>query len=278
MIARHWRGALALTLMMALISTAMTVSDGAAAAGSRASNSSTSGSSSGVGWLEICKNGFHLEVGLSFPFTINGGPLFTVLDGQCSQPFEVPAGTATIGYTAGNKQIRSKVTSSVGCGSPSGPVFHNHSVTVPVCSGGVNFETVVTFTYLPITGTFRVCTAETSGANLDNGQPFVFDYVYSVDGTFKAGSVTLTNPVTGSNCSGPKGPIAVLNADGSAVTISVSEEQPSTASVELSKLQYQGGGTVISSPSLPTAVFPATVVFSLGTGENVETFTQGKAG
>ncbi len=60
-----------------------------------------------MGWIEICSDTYHLESGgLSFPFTINGGPRFTVVYGQCTRPFEVPSGTATIGYTAGNEVIR----------------------------------------------------------------------------------------------------------------------------------------------------------------------------
>ncbi len=125
-----------------------------------------------------------------------------------------------------------KVTSSVGCGSPNGPVVHSGSVSVPVCSGGVNLETIVTFTYFPITGMF-MSTEQTSGANLDKGQPFVFDYSYQVEGVTKTGSVTLTNPASGWNYYVLKGPIAVIDADGSTVYISISEEEPSTASVEL---------------------------------------------
>jgi len=82
-------------------------------------------------------------------------------------------------------------------------------------------------------------------------------------------------PLTGATCSGLYGPIPVVNADGSAVTVSVTEEATSDPTVDLADVLYQGNGNVISSPSLPAAL-PATLVFSTGAGMNVATFTDGR--
>lgn len=240
-----------------------------------------------MGWVEVCKNAADPSTGQqSFPFTVNGGPIFIVMAGQCSEPIEVPAGTATIVEMPGNPNFYLQNVTAYGLNAPypneliswtANSNQNGGTANVNVPFGGVNDETLVTFTDAVLTGQFKICTAQTSpDANLDNGEPFVFDYSYTVNGTTTTGSVTLTNPETGSTCSAISGPIPVVNANGSAVTISVSEEQPSTPSVELTNLLYQGAGMVISSPSLPTTTFPATIVFSNGSGANVVTFTQGR--
>ncbi len=240
-----------------------------------------------MGWVEVCKNAGDPSTGQqSFPFTVNGGSIFIVMAGQCSQAFEVPAGTATIVEMPGNPNFYLQNVTAYGLNAP----YPNELISwwananqnggtayVNVPFGGVNDETLVTFTDAALTGQFKICSAQTSpDANLDTGEPFVYDYSYTVNGTTTTGSVTLTNPVNGSTCSAISGPIPVVNANGSAVTISVSELQPSTPSVELTNLQYQGSGSVISSPPLPTTTFPATIVFSNGSGANVVTFTQGR--
>ncbi len=240
-----------------------------------------------MGWVEVCKNAADPSTGQqSFPFTVNGGPIFVVLAGQCSQPIEVPAGVATIVEMPGNPNFYLQNVTAEGLYAPypdeliswfANPNQNGGTAFVNVPFGGVNVETVVTFTDAVLTGEFKICTAQTSpDANLAKGEPFVFDYSYTVNGVTTSNSVTLTNPVSGATCSGLIGPVPVVNANGSAVTISVSEEQPSTPSVELANLLYQGGGSVISSPPLPTTTFPATIVFSNGSGANVVTFTQGR--
>ncbi len=228
-----------------------------------------------LGWVGICENAADPSTGeQTFLFAINGGPIFVVMAGQCSQAFEVPAGPATITYYP--LTSLATVTASV-CGGRPIQFPTPDPVTVDVCYG--KLTTVSITGASPPSGQFKICSAQTSpDANLDNGEPFVYHYSYNVNGTTTSGSVTLTNPENGSTCSAISGPIPVLNANGSAVTISVSELAPSTPSVELANLLYQGSGSVISSPSLPTTTFPATIVFSNGSGANVVTFTQGSTG
>jgi len=235
-----------------------------------------------LGWVEVCKNAADQSTGNQiFPFTINGGPVFTVAAGQCSQPFQVPAGTATINEIQANPNFYLANVTAVEAGAPGGNRLLSCSncdpATVQVVYGGVGTETLTTFTDAVVQGQFKICTQQTSpDANLNNGEPFVFTYKYEVNGVWSNGTVTLTNPLSGATCSSVSGLIPVVNADGSAVDISVSEQQPSTASVELTNVQYQGNGNVISSPSVPTTTFPATLEFSNGAGMNVATFTQGR--
>ena len=137
----------------------------------------------------------------------------------------------------------------------------------------------MTFTDAVVQGQFKICTQQTSpDANLDNGEPFVFTYSYTLPGATEptTGTVTLYNPISGASCSAVSTDIPVVNGTGSMVDISVSEQQPSTASVELTNVLYQGNGTVISTRSVPTTTFPATLTFSNGAGMNVATFTQGR--
>ncbi len=235
-----------------------------------------------LGWVEVCKNAADPSTGNQiFPFTINGGPVFTVAAGQCSQPFQVPAGTATINEIQANPNFYLANVTAVEAGAPGGNRLLSCSncdpATVQVVYGGVGSETLTTFTDAVVQGQFKICTQQTSpDANLNNGEPFVFAYKYEVNGVWTNGSVTLTNPLSGATCSNVSGLIPVVNADGSMVDISVAEQTPSTPSVELTNVQYQGNGNVISSPSVPTTTFPATLTFSNGAGMNVATFTQGR--
>ncbi len=235
-----------------------------------------------LGWVEVCKNAADPSTGQQiFPFTVNGGPVFTVAAGQCSQPFQVPAGTAIVNEIQANPNFYLANVSTVSASDPSGSRLESCSTCDPayvsVPYGGVGNETLVTFTDAVRVGQFKVCTQQTSpDANLAAGQPFVFTYSYTVNGTTTTGTVTLTNPTSGANCSAISGYIPVVNANGSAVTVSVSEQQPTTAAVELTNVQYAGNGSVISSPPVPTTSFPATLVFSNGAGINVATFTQGR--
>jgi len=103
----------------------------------------------------------------------------------------------------------------------------------------------------------------------------VYYYTYTVNGVTTSGYVTLTQPLTGASCSGLYGPIPVVNADGSAVNVSVTAEATGDPTVNLQGVLYQGNGTVISSPTLPSAL-PATLVFTNGAGMNVATFTDGR--
>jgi len=106
------------------------------------------------------------------------------------------------------------------------------------------------------------------------GVSFPYTYSYTVNGTTTTGTVNLVVPTTGSTCSQVVGSIPVINADGSAVHVSVTAGAPAVVSVDLAGFDYQGSGSVISSPLLPAA-FPASATYSLGQGMNVTTFTNG---
>ena len=233
-----------------------------------------------LGWLEVCKNAADQSTGTqSFPFTVNGGAIFTVHAGQCSQPFQVPTGTASINEIQANPNFYLANVSTQGVTDPtgsrllSGPT--DDPATVAVVFGGVGNETIATFTDAVHMGDFKICTSQTSpDANLQ-GLPFVYSYTYTVNGVTSSGSVTLTQPLTGASCSGLYGPIPVVNADGSAVKVSVTAQATGDPTVNLQGVLYQGNGTVISSPTLPSAL-PATLVFTNGAGMNVATFTDGR--
>lgn len=233
-----------------------------------------------LGWVEVCKNAADASTGnQSFPFTVNGGSVFTVHAGQCSQPFQVPAGTASINEIQANPNFYLANVSTQGVTDPtgsrllSGPTQDPASVTVVF--GGVGNETIATFTDAVRMGDFKICTAQTSpDANLQ-GQLFTYNYTYTVNGVTSSGSVILTAPLTGATCSGLYGPLPVVNADGSAVTVSVTAVATADPSVNLQGVLYQGNGSVISSPTLPSAL-PATLDFSNGAGMNVATFTDGR--
>ncbi len=231
-----------------------------------------------LGYVEVCKNAGDSSVAGTFDFSVNGGPAIPVAVGQCSQAIQVPAGTATVSelqsnpnYYLANVSTQS-VTDPTGSRLQSGSTNPNATVLVPY--GGVGNETLVTFTNATLSSAFKVCTAQTSpDANLA-GQSFTYDYSYTVNGVTTNGSVSLTVPTTGSQCSGILGTVPVINANGTPVDVSITAEVPTAISVDLAGFSYQGTGSVVSSPALPAA-FPATATIALGTGMNVTTFVNG---
>jgi hypothetical protein len=233
------------------------------------------------GWLEVCKVAGDPSVdGHSFSFSVNSGAAFPVKAGNCSNPIEVPTGTATVDEIESNPDFYLKNVSTVTSTDPtgarllSGPTQDPAMVSVP--GGGVANETVVTFTNATAQATFKICTAQTSpGANLV-GVPMTYSYTYTVNGTATTGSVTLDTPLVSSACSLPIGPFNVVNDDGSSVTVSVTAEVPPVTAVDLADFLYQGAGSVSSEPTFPSS-FPATVSIAVGPGANVMTFTDGAA-
>ncbi len=90
---------------------------------------------------------------MTFNFSVNGGASFPVMaepaPGLCSQPFQVPAGTATIQELETNPNFFLKSATAEGYPEGnaliSGPTS-NGTITVSVPFGGVGNETVATFT------------------------------------------------------------------------------------------------------------------------------------
>jgi len=233
---------------------------------------------SALGWVEVCKNAADASTaGHSFNFSVNGGASFPVVAGSCSQPMQVPAGTATImESTSANFFLANVSTVSVTDPSGSrlltGPTGNPATVLVPF--GGVGNETIATFTNAVNQGAFKICTAQTASAANLQGQSFPYTYSYTLNGVTTTGSVSLIVPLTGSTCSGLVGPIAVVNTNGTPVIVSVTAQHPAAVSVDVTGVQYQGNGSVVSTPPLPS-LFPATERFDLGTGMNVVTWTNG---
>jgi hypothetical protein len=230
------------------------------------------------GWVEVCKNaGDASAAGQIFNFSVNGGAPIPVMTGQCSQPIQVDAGTATVQEILTNPNYQITNITTVSVTDPTGSRLlsgQNNPATVTVPFGGVANETIVTFTNSTVQGAFKICTAQTSpDANLA-GDMFTYMYSYTVNGVTTTGSVTLTVPLNGSNCSGIIATLPVINANGTPVQVSVTAEPPALTGVALFGFLYQGAGSVINTPTLP-ATFPVTVTIDLGAGMNVDTFTNG---
>ena len=232
-----------------------------------------------LGWVEVCKNAADtVTAGQTFTFSVNGGPSFTVMAGNCSAAIQVPAGTASVNEIQSNPAFYLANVSTVGVTDPTGARLLTGPTTTPatvvVPYGPVANETVVTFTDAAKLGAFKVCTSQTSpGANLA-GRAFTYTYSYTVNGVTTTGSVSLFVPLLGASCSAVIGPIDPVNSDGTPVKVTVTATVPSVASVDLAGFSYQGAGTLLSSPTLP-AVFPASATFTVGIGINIVTFTNG---
>jgi hypothetical protein len=240
-----------------------------------------------LGYVEVCKVAADASTaGVSFNFSINGGASFPVVAeqgiGTCSQPFQVPAGTATIQELETNPNFTLKSVTAEGFPEGnallSGPTA-NGTITVAVPFGGIGNETVATFTDAVVTGQFKVCTQESStDANLA-GQSFTYNYSVTDDGVTAPGSFTLIEPAfPGVTCSGLVKGVPVVNplADGGGVPqVTVTSVAPTVTDVDVTNITYGGNGQVLSTSALPSA-FPATQIYSIGAGANVSTFTNGR--
>jgi hypothetical protein len=232
-----------------------------------------------LGWVEVCKVAADsVTAGQTFTFTVNGGAPFTVMAGNCSAPIQVPAGTATVNEIQSNPAFYLANVSTVSVTDPSGsrlltgPTTTPAIVVVPV--GPVSNETTVTFTNAAKLGAFKICTTQTSpGANLA-GQIFTYSYSYTVNGLTTTGTVSLIVPIWGATCSAVIGPIDPTNSNGTPVKVTVTANPPTAGSVDLAGFSYQGAGTLLSSPILPSP-FPASASFTVGIGMNILTFTNG---
>jgi hypothetical protein len=231
-----------------------------------------------LGWVEVCKNAGDASVTGSFHFTVNGTPINPVPVGQCSAPIQVPAGTATINELQTNPNYYVGYISAWG-GSPQTwrlDSENGNTAVVEVPYGGVGNETVVNYWNYTLTGQFKICTAQTSPDAALVGDSFTYNYTYTVNGNTSSGSVTLTVPLTGSACSGLSNYIPVINGNGTPVQVSVTAQYPTPlVGVDLAAFAYAGNGSVVSATPTPPTSLPWTAVIDLGTGINVDTFTNG---
>ncbi len=235
-----------------------------------------------LGWVEVCKDAGDASVTGSFDFTVNGAPINPVAVNGCSQAIQVPAGTATIDESETNPDYYVSNTAADGF---NGSTFVNQLVTAPganpavvnVPFGGVANETVVTYTNSTVDGVFKICTAQTSSDAMLAGDSFTYNWSYTVNGTTTSGTVPLVVPTSGSQCSGQIGlpGIPVINSNGSPVTVSVTAEAPSLVGVVLAAFGYQGTGSVVPPAPTTPGPLPQTATIDLGSGLNIETFTNG---
>ncbi len=232
-----------------------------------------------LGWVEVCKQGDASVGTSSFNFSVNGGAQFPVQSGQCSQAFQVPAGTATVQEFNSNPNFYLANVSTVGVTDPTGSRllsgWNTNPATVLVPFGGVGNETVVTFTNATNQAQFKVCTAQTSPDAALAGDAFPYTWSYTVNGVTTTGSANLVVPLTGSLCSNVSALIPLVNTGGAPVVVTVTAGAPSgITAVDLANFALAGVGSVLSGPATPTP-FPATYTFSVGAGMNVATFTNG---
>ena len=100
-----------------------------------------------------------------------------------SQAFQVPAGTATVQEYNTNPDFYLANVSTVGVTDPTGSRLLSGSTTNPatvsVPFGGVNNETVVTFTNDTNQAQFKVCTAQTSPDAALVGDAFPYTWAYT---------------------------------------------------------------------------------------------------
>lgn len=218
-----------------------------------------------LGTIEVCKKpvaGINPGNQPTFQFTVNGRAPISVQAGTCSQPIQVPVGTATVQELAlANYAFVS--SDATGPDGSSRVVTPGNPITVSVPWGGVENETSVSFTNRVRTGTFKICKSVVTGSGLENTS---FGFTYFVDGA-PGGHVS----VLPGTCSGLIGPFNLLQADGTTRTgVYVTEDAVPTSYVQ--SITYQGSGTVIASDTKTRHI-----EFYLGEGVNAVTYLNARS-
>jgi hypothetical protein len=215
------------------------------------------------GTVEVCKIAADAQTATqTFQFSVNGGAPISVKAGQCSLPIGVPSGTVTISEL-GKTNFKLVGVTAVGPASEnrllSGPGTNPAQVQVP--TGGVENETVVTFTNAVATGRFKVC--KVSSEPTLQGVPFLFTYSYTVNGATVTGTATLQP----GQCSGLSGDIPVVDQNGHPIPVTVTES--AVSQVQVSSITVANGNSVTTNLANRTAVFSVNVGFTVVTFENV---------
>jgi len=212
-----------------------------------------------LGTVEICKDAADPSTATqSFQFSVNSGAPITVHAGQCSLPIAVPAGTATVSEVV-NANFHLVSVLAVGPANDNRVVSGTNPVTVSTPFGGVENETVVTFSNAVNTGSFKIC--KVSSEPTLQGVPFTFNYTFTVNGVTTTGSVT---QVPGT-CSAVIGVIPVVDPDGKGIPVKVTEQ--STPTVAVSSIVVANGTTTSSS------LADGTVCFTVNQGVTTVTYT-----
>jgi hypothetical protein len=215
------------------------------------------------GTVEVCKIAADAQTATqTFQFSVNGGAPISVKAGQCSLPIGVPSGTIAISEV-GKPNFKLVSVTAVG------PAQENRLTTSPttnpavvsVPTGGVENETVVTFTNAVATGQFKIC--KVSSESTLQGVPFLFSYSYTVNGATVTGTATLQP----GQCSGLSGNIPVVDQNGQPIPVTVSEA--AVAQVQVSTITVANGNSVSTNPANRTATFSVNVGFTVVTFDNV---------
>jgi hypothetical protein len=211
------------------------------------------------GTVEVCKVAADASTATqSFQFSVNGGAPFWVHAGQCSLPIAVPAGTATVAE-AGKANFHLVNVTATGPTGDNRWISGTNPVTVSTPFGGVENETVVTFTNAVNTGQFKIC--KVSSEPTLQGVTFNFTYTYTVNGVTTNGTAALT-PGT---CSSLSGNIPVVDPNGNPIPVVVNEL--STPTVQVSNIAVSNG--TITSQNLGTG----RVCFYVNQGVTTVTYT-----
>jgi hypothetical protein len=215
------------------------------------------------GTIEVCKVAADASTATqTFQFSVNGGAPISVHAGQCSLPIAVPAGTATVSE-AGKTNFHLVSVTATGPTGDNRWISGNSPVVASTPFGGVENETVVTFTNAVNTGQFKICKA--SPELTLQGVTFNFTFSYTVNGTTTNGTAALT-PGT---CSSLSGSIPVVDPNGLPIPIYVAEA--ATPTVQVSNIAVQNGNLTASSLANGTATFNTLQGFSTITYTNVRT-------
>jgi hypothetical protein len=145
------------------------------------------------GTIEVCKAAADPSTATqSFQFSVNGGAPIAVHAGQCSLPIAEPAGTATVSE-AGKANFHLVSVTATGPTGDNRLVSGTNPVTASTPFGGVENETVVTFTNAVNTGQFKIC--KQSPEPTLQGVTFSFIDSYTVNGHTTKSEAQLTPDV-----------------------------------------------------------------------------------
>jgi hypothetical protein len=200
-----------------------------------------------LGTLQVCKIAADASTATqTFQFSVNGGAAISVPAGQCSPTLSVLSGTATVQELGSTNFHLVGVTATgplnvnrLNTGSTVNPAI----ATVP--PGDATNTTVVTFTDAVNTGQLKICKA--SSEPTLQSTAFAFSYQYTLPGGPVSGSASL---VPG-GCSAPPTAIPVVDADGNAIPIAISET--ATLGVDVSNIAIANGSLTATNATAGTS-------------------------
>jgi len=185
------------------------------------------------GVIEVCKDPVvGINVQPTFQFRVDGGGIFGVPAGGCSQPRRVSVGNHTVTEVAMPNYELTGITVDPASRLVGTPDLANRTVTVSV-PYGPNGETVVTFTNRIQQGRFKVCkTIPLSSFDSLNGKPFNFTLFVQNGGTHAAPTFSSTPLVLNAStdrtnlttCSGFTAFAPILQPNGEKTIAAVQEQ------------------------------------------------------